>query len=84
MGLTATTAGVLVSCSRTGGGPYWRFFSAAEARTANAICEQIIPANNYAGASQAWGFMQKDFQMRAAYATRQLEDRYRDRAQSTA
>ena len=53
MGLTAATAGMLVSCSRTGGGPYWRFFTAAEARTVNAICEQIVPADNYAGASQA-------------------------------
>jgi gluconate 2-dehydrogenase gamma chain len=53
MGLTATAAGVLASCSRTGGGPYWRFFTAAEAKTVDAICEQIIPADNYPGASQA-------------------------------
>ena len=53
IGLTATAAGMLVSCSRTGGGPYWRFFTAAEAKTVNAICEQIIPADNYPGASQA-------------------------------
>ncbi len=53
MGLTAATAGVLASCSRTGGGPYWRFFTAAEAKTVNAICEQIIPADKDPGAAQA-------------------------------
>jgi gluconate 2-dehydrogenase gamma chain len=53
LGLTATAAGTLISCSRTGGGPYWRFFIAQEARTVEAICEQIIPADTDAGAMQA-------------------------------
>jgi gluconate 2-dehydrogenase gamma chain len=52
-GLAAGTVGSLVSCGRAGGGPYWRFFTPAEARTVDAICEQIIPADEFAGASQA-------------------------------
>ncbi len=53
MGLTAGAAGSLVSCGRTGGGAYWRFFTAAEARTVDAICEQIIPQDDSPGASEA-------------------------------
>jgi len=52
-GLSATAAGVLASCGRTGGGPHWRFFTAAEARSVDAICEQIIPADTDPGARQA-------------------------------
>jgi gluconate 2-dehydrogenase gamma chain len=52
-GLSVTAAGVLASCGRTGGGPHWRFFTATEAGTADAICEQIIPADKDPGARQA-------------------------------
>ncbi len=52
-GLSATAAGVLASCGRTGGDPDWRFFTAAEARAVDAICEQIIPADTDPGARQA-------------------------------
>ena len=53
LGVTATAAGSLVSCGRSGGGPYWRFFTAREAATVQAICEQIVPADKDAGAAQA-------------------------------
>jgi gluconate 2-dehydrogenase gamma chain len=52
-GLSATAAGVLASCGRTGGGPHWRFFTAAEASAVDAICERIIPADKDPGARQA-------------------------------
>jgi hypothetical protein len=52
-GIVAIAGGGLVSCGRTGGGPSWRFFTAAEARTVNAICSQIIPADDFPGASEA-------------------------------
>jgi gluconate 2-dehydrogenase gamma chain len=52
-GLSATAAGVLASCGRAGGGPHWRFFTAAEASAVDAICEQIIPADTDPGAKQA-------------------------------
>src|SRR4029453_11788177 len=50
MGAAATVGGTAVSC--TSGGR-WRFFTAAEALTADAICEQIIPADQDAGAHDA-------------------------------
>ena len=53
VGLTAAAAGTLAACSRAGGGDYWRFFTAHEARTVDAICEQIIPADDDPGAAQA-------------------------------
>ncbi len=52
LGLTATTAGMLASCSRTGGGPYWRFFTAAEARTSTPSASRSFRRTN-PGASQA-------------------------------
>jgi gluconate 2-dehydrogenase gamma chain len=52
-GLSATAAGMLASCGRTGGGPNWRFLTAAEASAVDAICEQIIPADTDPGARQA-------------------------------
>jgi gluconate 2-dehydrogenase gamma chain len=52
IGLTAASGG-LASCGRSGGGPYWRFFTEAEARTIDAICEQIIPADDFPGARAA-------------------------------
>jgi len=51
MGVAATLGGSAVSCSSGGG--RWRFFTAREARIADAICEQIIPADQDAGARQA-------------------------------
>ncbi len=53
LGVTAAAAGTFAGCSRPGGGAYWRFFTAAEARLADAICERIIPADEDPGASQA-------------------------------
>jgi gluconate 2-dehydrogenase gamma chain len=52
-GLSATATGVLASCGRSGGGPHWRFFTAAEASAVDAICEQLIPADTDPGARQA-------------------------------
>jgi gluconate 2-dehydrogenase gamma chain len=53
LSITATAAGTLAGCSRPGGGPYWRFFNAAEAKLVDAVCEQIIPADKDPGASEA-------------------------------
>lgn len=53
MGLAGVGAGVLVSCrwERAAGG--WRSFTDDEARTVDAICEQLIPADQYPGAHGA-------------------------------
>jgi gluconate 2-dehydrogenase gamma chain len=49
MGAAATLGGSAVSCSKG----RWRFFTAAEARTVEAICAQIIPSDQDAGAREA-------------------------------
>lgn len=46
----ATLGGTAVSCGR---GDRWRFFTPAEAITADAICAQIIPADRDPGAHEA-------------------------------
>jgi gluconate 2-dehydrogenase gamma chain len=48
---TATASGALVACGRQS--TPWRFLTAAEGRTLDAICEQIIPADQTPGASWA-------------------------------
>jgi gluconate 2-dehydrogenase gamma chain len=49
IGAAATLGGSAVSCSKG----RWRFFTSAEARTVDAICEQIIPGDQDAGAREA-------------------------------
>jgi len=50
----SVAAGSAVSCSRAiEPGAGWRFFTAAEARTVEAICAQLIPADQDPGAKEA-------------------------------
>ena len=51
MAAAAATASPMFSCSSTDSP--WRYFTAQEARTLEAICEQIIPADKDPGAQQA-------------------------------
>lgn len=51
--LVAASSAGLTSCGRSGGGPYWRFFSTAEAATVAAICARIIPADDFPSAADA-------------------------------
>lgn len=62
MGLAATAGGTLASCTRTNG-PYWRFFTPQEARTVEAICGQIIPADRDPGATEAGAVHYIDLQL---------------------
>jgi gluconate 2-dehydrogenase gamma chain len=75
LGLVAGAVGSLTSCGRSGGGPDWRSFTAGEARTVDAICEQIIPADEFAGASRAGVVHFIDLQLATHY--RQHRDAYR-------
>jgi gluconate 2-dehydrogenase gamma chain len=52
-GLSAAAGAAAISCGAGGRNASWRFFTAAEAATVEAICEQIIPADRDAGARQA-------------------------------
>ena len=49
--VTAAAAGPVISC--TGTRSPWRFFTVAEARTLEAACERIIPADQDPGAAWA-------------------------------
>jgi gluconate 2-dehydrogenase gamma chain len=51
-GLTAA-AGSTIGCSRSQGAGDWRWFTPAEAQTVDAICVQLIPADQDPGAKQA-------------------------------
>ena len=52
IGVSAAVAGSAISCGRSSHSP-WRFFTAEEARTVEAMCERIIPADQDPGAAQA-------------------------------
>jgi len=54
LGLAAGTAGALISCGRAGGGPYWRFFTAAEARTVNSSRGADHPGRRLCGCCASW------------------------------
>jgi len=49
----ATAAGSAISCANGRAGSPWRFFTAAEAETLDAVCEQLIPADRDPGAKEA-------------------------------
>lgn len=49
----AAVAGSAMSCARGAAASPWRFFTAAEARTLEAVCAQIIPADQDPGAKEA-------------------------------
>jgi gluconate 2-dehydrogenase gamma chain len=64
--LAAGIAGADVACNRRTG--RWRFFTDEEARTVEALCAQIIPEDQDAGASRAGV---------AAFLDKQLSDFYK-------
>jgi gluconate 2-dehydrogenase gamma chain len=68
-------AAVAVGCARSNHGN-WDFLSDAQARTLTAICDQIIPADNYPSASQAGALIYIDKQLVRHF--RRHQDAYRD------
>ena len=51
--LSAAVAGSAISCGAGRGSSPWRFFTAEEGQTVDAICERIIPADHDPGAKEA-------------------------------
>jgi gluconate 2-dehydrogenase gamma chain len=49
----AAAAGVLSATSCRSSQPRWRFFSDPEGRTLAALCDQIVPPDDYPGAARA-------------------------------
>ncbi len=70
---TAAVCGALTSCGRETSP--WRFLTIAEARTLEAICEQIIPADQTPGAAWAGVVNFIDRQLMGPY--RRQQARYR-------
>jgi gluconate 2-dehydrogenase gamma chain len=66
---TATACGALVSCGRESTG--WRFLTAAEGRTLDAICEQIVPTDQTPGAAWAGVVNYIDRQLMGPYRRQQ-------------
>jgi gluconate 2-dehydrogenase gamma chain len=64
----AAAAGAATGCRSSRSSP-WRFFTIEEARTLNAVCEQIIPADDAPGA--AWAGVIR-------YIDRQLVGRFKE------
>jgi gluconate 2-dehydrogenase gamma chain len=64
----SVAAGSAVSCNRAvKPGAGWRFFTAAEARTVEAICAQLIPADQDPGAKEAGAVNFIDLQLSRRY-----------------
>jgi len=68
-------AAVAVGCT-SGGQGNWDFLSEAQARTLTAICDQIIPADDFPSASQAGVLTYIDKQLVRHF--RRHQDAYRD------
>src|SRR5208283_5155007 len=73
---TAAASSALVACDRHAGP--WRFFTPGEARTIEALCEQIIPADQDSGATWAGTIYYIDSQLVGHFqAAIRLPQRYR-------
>jgi gluconate 2-dehydrogenase gamma chain len=65
--IAASAAGSLVGCSPSGATVPWRFFTLAEARNLDAVCEQLIPADRDPGAKAAGVVHYIDIQLTRAF-----------------
>ena len=75
MGMAAA-CGAASSCRRANGRGFWRVFTESEARTVEAICEQLIPADQDPGAKDAGVVSFIDLQL--AHPYRRYRQAYRD------
>src|ERR1039458_1371454 len=53
LGVGLAAVGASISCTKGTAGQTWRFFTPAQARTVDAICAQLIPADQDPGAKEA-------------------------------
>lgn len=66
-GVSVAVASSLVGCASRGAAGEWRFFTPSEARTVDAICEQLIPADRDPGAKFAGAVHYIDIQLTKAF-----------------
>ena len=71
---TAAASSALISCGRRAGP--WRFFTPGEAHTMEALCDQIIPADQDPGAAWAGTLYYIDSQLVGHF--RKLQSAYRE------
>ena len=53
LGVGLAAVGATISCTKGTAGGAWRFFTPAQAQTVDAICAQLIPADQDPGAKEA-------------------------------
>jgi gluconate 2-dehydrogenase gamma chain len=63
----SAAAGTTVSCGGRAAGGNWRYFTPAQARTVDAICAQLIPADRDPGAKEAGVVNFIDLQLSRAF-----------------
>jgi gluconate 2-dehydrogenase gamma chain len=73
LSVAASTAAATVAC--TGPKGKWRFFTDAEATTLAALCDQIIPPDHHAGASEAGVVHYIDRQLKGHFRALQADYR---------
>ena len=66
-GVSVAVTGSLIGCAQRGAASDWRFFTPSEARTVDAICEQLIPADRDPGAKFAGVVHYIDIQLARAF-----------------
>jgi len=66
-GASVAIAGSLAGCAKRGAAGEWRFFTSSEARTVDAVCENLIPADRDPGAKSAGVAHYIDIQLTRAF-----------------
>jgi gluconate 2-dehydrogenase gamma chain len=66
-GVSVAVTGSLIGCAQRDATADWRFFTPSEARTVDAVCEQLIPADRDPGAKFAGVVRYIDIQLTKAF-----------------
>jgi len=70
-GVSVAVTGSLIGCAQRNGTATWRFFTSSEARTVDAVCEVLIPADRDPGAKVAGVVHYIDTQLTKAFRRHQ-------------
>jgi gluconate 2-dehydrogenase gamma chain len=70
-GVSVAITGSLIGCAQRSGAGSWRFFTISEARTVDAVCDVLIPADRDPGAKAAGVVNYIDIQLTRAFRKHQ-------------
>jgi len=70
-GVSVAVTGSLIGCAQRSGTGSWRFFTISEARTVDAVCDVLIPADRDPGAKAAGVVNYIDIQLTRAFRKHQ-------------